>query len=81
MVKFSSHLQDAYNVNRLLQVLKTDEINPATLLNELIPVLEQEWCCFHYLLQSSLHQVSESCMYLGYYYHLKTPTLCEYSLY
>lgn len=67
MVMFLSHLQDAYNINRLMQVLNTDEVNPATLLNELMPELEQEWCHYHYLLRPSLHQVSEICMYLVCY--------------
>ncbi|KAK4273220.1 hypothetical protein QN277_021663 [Acacia crassicarpa] len=51
--------KDTYNINRLMQVLNTDEVNPATLLNELMPELEQEWCHCHYLLRPSLHQVSE----------------------
>lgn len=56
-------MQDKYHVEHLKQVLKTDEVNPATLLKEPMPKLEEEWCSFHYLLQSSLHQVSEICMY------------------
>lgn len=58
--QFWQHVfKDACNAKHLMQVLKTDEVNPATLLNELMPELEQEWCSFHYLLRSSLHQVSE----------------------
>ncbi|XP_028781898.1 DExH-box ATP-dependent RNA helicase DExH8-like [Neltuma alba] len=58
--QFWQHVfKDAYNVNHLMRVPKNDEVNPATLLNDLMPELEQEWCSSHYLLRSSLQQVSE----------------------
>lgn len=57
-------LQDKYRLEHLKQVLKTNNVYPAA---QLVPKLEEEWCSFHNLSQSSLHQVSETCMYLRYF--------------
>ncbi|KAH1073980.1 hypothetical protein J1N35_026308 [Gossypium stocksii] len=48
--------KDKHRLEHLKQVLKFEEMEPATLL---LPKLEEEWCFFHHLLQSSLHHVSE----------------------
>lgn len=56
-------LQDKYHIEHLKQVLKNEEVK---LAKQPMPKLEEEWCSFHYLLQSSLLQMSEICMYHPY---------------
>ncbi|KAK8570233.1 hypothetical protein V6N13_002928 [Hibiscus sabdariffa] len=48
--------KDKHRLEHLKRVLEFEEMEPATLL---LPKLEEEWCSFHHLLQSSLHHVSE----------------------
>ncbi|KAI3996073.1 hypothetical protein MKX01_007179 [Papaver californicum] len=48
--------KDKHRVERLKHLLKSDEPNTTEML---FPKLEEEWCVFHNLLQTSLHQVSE----------------------
>ncbi|XP_021281215.1 DExH-box ATP-dependent RNA helicase DExH8 isoform X2 [Herrania umbratica] len=48
--------KDKHRLEHLKQLLKFDEMKAATLL---LPKLEEEWCSFHHLVQSSLHHVSE----------------------
>ncbi|XP_030948082.1 DExH-box ATP-dependent RNA helicase DExH8 [Quercus lobata] len=48
--------KDKHRLENLKQLLKFDEIKDTTLL---LPKIEEEWCSFHNLLQSSLHHVSE----------------------
>ena len=52
-------MQDKCHIEHLKQVLRTSEIKAATPAK-----LEEEFCSFHNLLQSSLNQVSQICMYL-----------------
>lgn len=56
-------MQDKNRLEHLKQVLKTDDVYPDT---QQMPKLEEDWCSFHNLYQSSLHQVSEICMYQYY---------------
>ncbi|KAL4367345.1 hypothetical protein GQ457_05G002130 [Hibiscus cannabinus] len=51
-----SKSQDKHRLEHLKRVLEFEEMEPATLL---LPKLEEEWCSFHHLVQSSLHHVSE----------------------
>ncbi|KAK8570229.1 hypothetical protein V6N13_002924 [Hibiscus sabdariffa] len=44
--------EDKHRLEHLKRVLEFEEMEPATLL---LPKLEEEWCSFHHLLQSSLH--------------------------
>lgn len=62
-------MQDKYRIEHLKQVLMTDNVYPAT---QLMPKLEEDWCSFHNLSQSSLHQVSEICTYLCYFVRIYT---------
>ncbi|GMY16920.1 DExH-box ATP-dependent RNA helicase DExH8 [Fagus crenata] len=48
--------KDKHRLENLKQLLKFNEIKDTTLL---LPKIEEEWCSFHNLLQSSLHHVSE----------------------
>ncbi|KAM3735720.1 hypothetical protein ACB098_10G108100 [Castanea mollissima] len=48
--------KDKHRLENLKQLLKFDKIKDTTLL---LPKIEEEWCSFHNLLQSSLHHVSE----------------------
>ncbi|XVE77617.1 hypothetical protein DITRI_Ditri13aG0077600 [Diplodiscus trichospermus] len=48
--------KDKHRLEHLKRLLKMEEIEPSTLV---LPKLEEEWCSFHHLLQSSLHHVSE----------------------
>ncbi|KAE8657661.1 Zinc finger CCCH domain-containing protein 31 [Hibiscus syriacus] len=48
--------KDKHRLEHLERVLEFEEMKPATLL---LPKLEEEWCSFHHLLQSSLHHVSQ----------------------
>ncbi|OMO81923.1 Zinc finger, CCCH-type [Corchorus olitorius] len=48
--------KDKHRLEHLKQLLKFDELKAVTLL---LPKLEEEWCSFHNLVQSSLHHVSE----------------------
>ncbi|KAK7277740.1 hypothetical protein RJT34_22755 [Clitoria ternatea] len=48
--------RDKYRLEHLKQVLVADDIYPAT---QLMPKLEEDWCSFHNLSLSSLHQVFE----------------------
>ncbi|KAF8387857.1 hypothetical protein HHK36_026519 [Tetracentron sinense] len=48
--------KDKHRLERLKQLVKFDE--PKT-TQVMLPKLEEEWCCFHNLVQSSLHHVSE----------------------
>lgn len=61
----SLSLKDKHRLDRLKQILKIDEVDTTTLL---LPKIEEEWCSFHNLVQSSLHQVSELCMFLLNYH-------------
>ncbi|KAK7270196.1 hypothetical protein RIF29_23165 [Crotalaria pallida] len=55
--EFWQHVfRDKYRLEHLKQVLNTDNVDPPT---QLMPKLEQDWCSFHNLSPSSLHQVSE----------------------
>ncbi|WJX19938.1 RNA helicase [Trifolium repens] len=55
--QFWQHIfKDEYRLEHLKQVLKSDDVYPDT---QLMPKLEEDWCSFHNLYQSSLHQVSE----------------------
>jgi hypothetical protein len=63
VVKLFFNAQDEYRLEHLKQVLKSDDVYPDT---QLMPKLEEDWCSFHNLYQSSLHQVSEICTYLYY---------------
>lgn len=48
--------KDKHRLEHLKQLSKFGEMEPATLL---LPKLEEEWCSFHNLVQSSLNHVSE----------------------
>ncbi|GAV66945.1 DEAD domain-containing protein/Helicase_C domain-containing protein [Cephalotus follicularis] len=48
--------KDKHRVEHLKQLLRFEEMKSMTLL---LPKIEEEWCSFHYLVQSSLHNVSE----------------------
>ncbi|XVF32773.1 hypothetical protein REPUB_Repub17cG0111500 [Reevesia pubescens] len=48
--------KDKHRLEHLKRLLKFVEMEPATLL---LPKLEEEWCSFHNLVQSSLHHISE----------------------
>lgn len=48
--------KDKHRLERLKQIVKVDEFNAPQVL---IPKLEGEWCLFHNLVQTSLHNVSE----------------------
>lgn len=55
--QFWQHIfKDKNRLEHLKQVLKTDDVYPDT---QQMPKLEEDWCSFHNLYQSSLHQVSE----------------------
>lgn len=54
-------MQDKHRVEHLKQILKFNELNAAS---PMLPEIEEEWCSVHNLVQTSLHQVSEMCMYL-----------------
>jgi hypothetical protein len=56
-------MQDKYRLEHLKEVLKSDDVYPDT---HLMLKLEEDWCFFHNLYQSSLHQMSEICTYLYY---------------
>ncbi|XP_021775397.1 DExH-box ATP-dependent RNA helicase DExH8-like [Chenopodium quinoa] len=48
--------KDKQRLQRLKQLLNVEEIKaPHVLLSK----IEEEWCCFHNLLQASMHQISE----------------------
>ncbi|KAJ4968840.1 hypothetical protein NE237_015541 [Protea cynaroides] len=49
-------LKDKYRILRLKQLIDFDEPKATQIL---FPKLEEEWCSFHNLVQSSLHHVSE----------------------
>lgn len=49
--------KDKHRLDRLKQLLKYDEVKKATEI--LLPKIEEEWCFFHNLVQSSLNHVSE----------------------
>lgn len=51
-------MQDKNRLEHLKDVLKSDNVYPNT---QQMPKLEEDWCSFHNLYQSSLHQVSEIC--------------------
>ncbi|TXG63430.1 hypothetical protein EZV62_010424 [Acer yangbiense] len=54
--QFWQHVfKDKHRLDHLKELLKFDETNASTLL---IPKIEEEWCSFHNLVQSSLHHVS-----------------------
>lgn len=48
----------------------------------LLPKIEEEWCSFHKLVQSSLNRVSEICMYsFIFYQHINSCiALCNWSM-
>ncbi|XP_031261633.1 DExH-box ATP-dependent RNA helicase DExH8 [Pistacia vera] len=48
--------KDKQRLDHLKQLLKFDEMKATTLL---LPKIEEEWCFFHNLVQSSIHHVSE----------------------
>ncbi|XP_022757975.1 DExH-box ATP-dependent RNA helicase DExH8 isoform X3 [Durio zibethinus] len=48
--------KDKHRLEHLKRLLNFEEMEPATLM---LPKLEEEWCSFHHLVQSSLHHVSE----------------------
>ncbi|KAI4301411.1 hypothetical protein L6164_034693 [Bauhinia variegata] len=55
--QFWQHVfKDKYRIEHLKQILKNEQIQAAT---ELLPKFEEEWCSIHYLLPSSLRQMSE----------------------
>ncbi|KAB5515886.1 hypothetical protein DKX38_026534 [Salix brachista] len=55
--QFWQHIfKDKHRLERLKHLLKIDEIKATTVL---LPKIEEEWCTFHNLVQSSLHNVSE----------------------
>ncbi|XP_019441751.1 PREDICTED: DExH-box ATP-dependent RNA helicase DExH8 isoform X1 [Lupinus angustifolius] len=55
--EFWQHIfRDKYRLEHLKQVLNSEHVEPAT---QLMPKLEEDWCSFHNLSPSSLHQVSE----------------------
>ncbi|KAK7344430.1 hypothetical protein VNO77_14013 [Canavalia gladiata] len=55
--EFWQHIfKDKYRLEHLKQVLKTDNKYPAI---QLMHKLEEDWCSFHNISQSSLYQVSE----------------------
>lgn len=55
--QFWQHIfKDKYRLEHLKQVLKSDDVYPDT---HLMLKLEEDWCFFHNLYQSSLHQMSE----------------------
>ena len=76
---FCLSMKDKHRLENLKQLLKIDEIKDRTLL---LPKIEEEWCSFHNLLQSSLHHVSEICMNLCHYSTLlkkKKKILCSHN--
>ncbi|GKU86845.1 hypothetical protein SLEP1_g1320 [Rubroshorea leprosula] len=48
--------KDKHRLEHLKQLLRIDEVKETTLL---LSKIEEEWCSFHNLVQSSLHHVSE----------------------
>lgn len=56
---FCFSMKDKHRLEHLKQVLKFNEMKATTAL---LPKIEEEWCSFHNLVQSSLHLVSEICM-------------------
>ncbi|KAF8392589.1 hypothetical protein HHK36_022934 [Tetracentron sinense] len=48
--------RDKHRLERLTQLVKSDEPKATQVM---LPKLEEEWCSFHNLVQSSLHHVSE----------------------
>ncbi|KAH9730442.1 DExH-box ATP-dependent RNA helicase DExH8 [Citrus sinensis] len=55
--QFWQHVfKDKQRLDHLQQVLKFDETKVTA---SLLPKIEEEWCSLHYLVQSSLHHVSE----------------------
>ncbi|KAJ1402353.1 Zinc finger, CCCH-type [Sesbania bispinosa] len=55
--EFWQHIfMDKYRLEHLKQVLETENAYPAT---QRMPELEEDWCSFHNLSQSSLHHVLE----------------------
>lgn len=55
--QFWQHIfKDKHRLERLKHLLKIDEMKDTTVL---LPKIEEEWCTFHNLVQSSLNNVSE----------------------
>lgn len=55
--QFWQHVfKDKQRLDHLKQLLKFDEMKVTA---SLLPKIEEEWCSLHYLVQSSLHHVSE----------------------
>lgn len=54
-------LKDKHRLERLKKILKLDEMDTT---QKQLPLakIEEEWCTFHMLVQSSLNHVSEICM-------------------
>lgn len=61
---FFATLKDKHRVEHLKQIFKFDDVKATKLLP---PKVEEEWCSFHYLVQSSLNHVSEICVYFCSY--------------
>lgn len=56
-------LKDKQRVEQLKQLLQFNGVKATPLT---YPKIEEEWCSFHYLVQSSLKHVSEICMHFFY---------------
>lgn len=52
-------MKDKHRLEHLRQLFKLDDTKDRKIV---LPKIEEEWCLFHNLLQSSLNQVAESCM-------------------
>lgn len=52
-------MQDKHRLKRLKQLLKSDGREDE---HGILPEIEEEWCSFHYLVQSAIHQVADACM-------------------
>ena len=53
-------MKDKLRLQHLKTLLNVDEMQAPLAL---FPRIEEEWCSFHNILQSSLHQISEICMF------------------
>ena len=53
------HVQDNCRLEKLKQLLKFDGTEDE---HGMLPKIEEEWCSTHYLVQSAINQVSDSCM-------------------
>lgn len=69
-------MKDKYRLEHLKQHLTSSEMKAIT---SMLPMIEEEWCSFHNLSQSSLHQIAGICMFSKFIGHSSSIPFFSYN--